>query len=78
MTKNLMVSLVELHDYICRSEKLAEEQTSLQHSTDLGFMAVWPNVILSSEKTHLEFAEKHLKDPQTLRNKIIWSDKPNF
>ncbi len=29
-------------------------------------------------KTHLEFAEKHLKDPQTLRNKILWSDEPQF
>ncbi len=29
-------------------------------------------------KTHLEFAEKHLKDPQTLRNKIIWFDEPQF
>jgi hypothetical protein len=29
-------------------------------------------------KTHLEFAEKHLKDPQTLRNKILWFDEPQF
>ncbi len=29
-------------------------------------------------KTHLEFAEKQLKDPQTLRNKILWSDEPQF
>ncbi len=30
-------------------------------------------------KTHLKFAKKkHLKDPQTLRNKIIWSDEPQF
>ncbi len=29
-------------------------------------------------KTHLDFAEKHLKDPQTVRNKILLSDEPQF
>ncbi len=29
-------------------------------------------------KTHLEFAKKHLNDLQTLRNKIIWSNEPEF
>ncbi len=52
VTKNLMVTLFELHDHICRWEKPTEGQTSLQHSTDLGFMAVWPNSIPSSVKTH--------------------------
>ncbi len=51
VTKNLMVTLVELDDHICRWEKPTEGQTSLQHSTDLGFMLVWPNSILSSVKT---------------------------
>ncbi len=37
--KKLMVTLVELHDHMWRLEKPTEEQTSLQHSTDLGFMA---------------------------------------
>jgi len=35
MTKKLMVTLVELHDQ--------KGETSLQHSTDLGFMPEWPN-----------------------------------
>ncbi len=52
VTKKLMVTLVELHDHICIREKPTEGQTSLQHSTDLDFMAVWPNSILSSVKTH--------------------------
>ncbi len=38
--------------HLCRWEKHTEVQTSLQHSTDLGFMVVWPNSILSSVKTH--------------------------
>ncbi len=29
-------------------------------------------------KTHLEFAKKHLKDPQTVRKKILWKDEPQF
>ncbi len=29
-------------------------------------------------KTHLEFAKEYLKDPQTVRNIIIWSDEPQF
>ncbi len=29
-------------------------------------------------KTHLEFAKKHLKDPQTVKNKILWSNEPQF
>ncbi len=49
VTKNLMVTLVEL---ICRWEKPTEEQTSLQRSTNLGFMEMWPNLMLSSVKTH--------------------------
>ncbi len=52
VTKNPMVTLVELHDHICRWEKPTEGQTSLQHPTDLVFMAVWPNSIHSSVKTH--------------------------
>ncbi len=52
VTKNLMVTLIKLHDHICRWEKPTEGQTSLQHSTDLGFTAVWPNSFLSSVKTH--------------------------
>ncbi len=52
VTKTLMVTLVKLHDHICRWEKPTEGQKSLQHSTDLGFMMGWPNSILSSVKMH--------------------------
>ncbi len=44
-------------------------------------MAVWQDSILSSGKTHentLGMCKKHLKDPQTLRNKILWSDESQF
>ncbi len=82
VTKKLMVALFKLHGHICRWEKPTEGQKSLKHSTDLGLMTVWPNSILSSEKKHENTynltATQHLKDPQTLRNKIIWSDEPQF
>ncbi len=81
VTKNLMVTLVELHDHMWREEKSTEEQTPLQHSIDLGFMAVWQDSILSSGKTWKHtwnLQKKHLKDPQTLRNNILWSDGPQF
>ncbi len=79
-----MVTLVELHNHICRWEKPTEGQTSMQHSTNLGFMVVWQDSILSSVKTHentlgiCKKKKKHLKDPQTVTNKIIWSDDAQF
>ncbi len=76
-----MVTRVELHDRVWRKEKSTEGQTSLQHSTDLGFMTVWQDSILSSVKTKentLEIKKLHLKDPQTLRKKILWFDEPQF
>ncbi len=45
-------TLVELHDLIWRWEKLAEWQTSLRHSTNLGLMAKWPKSSFSSVKIH--------------------------
>ncbi|KAK3534972.1 hypothetical protein QTP70_001929 [Hemibagrus guttatus] len=42
-------------------------------------MVEWPDGSLSSEKkhmtVHLEFAKRHLKDFQAMRNKILWSDE---
>ncbi len=30
------------------------------------------------KETHSEFTKKHLKDPQTLRNAILWFNEPQF
>ena len=42
-------------------------------------MVEWPDGSHSSSKRHmaacLEFAKWHLKDSQTMRNKILWSDE---
>jgi len=69
MTKKLMVTLVELHDQ--------KGETSLQHSTDLGFMPEWPNSSHSSVKTH-ENPPGIIFFLSTVyvRNKIFWSDEP--
>ncbi len=79
-----MVTLVELHDRICRLEKFTEGQTSLQHSTDLGFMAVWPNSILSSVKTHentLGICRKAPKGPSDCEKQyylVSWTSIPSI
>ncbi|KAK3550138.1 hypothetical protein QTP86_021073, partial [Hemibagrus guttatus] len=59
-----------------REENLPEEQPSLQHS-NRACMVEWPDGSYSSIKgttARLEFAKRHLKDSQTMRNKILWSD----
>ncbi len=75
VTKILMVTLVELHDHICRWEKPTVGQTSLQHSTDLGFMAVWLNTILSSVKTHentLRICKTAPTGPSEKHDSLVW------
>ncbi|KAI2659132.1 Ephrin type-B receptor 2 [Labeo rohita] len=53
-----------------------------QHSTNLGFMVVWQDSVLFSMKTHENplgiCKKKHPKDLQTVRDKILWSDVPQF
>ena len=56
VTKNLMVTLGDLRDPMWRWEKLPEGQASLQHTTDLGFMAEWPEGNLSSVKDTIKSA----------------------
>ncbi len=59
-------------------------QTSLQHSTDLGFMSVWPDSILSSVKTHknpLGICKKAPKGPLDFEKQdslVWWTSIPNF
>ena len=62
VTKNPTVTL-------WKCENLPEGQPSLLHSTNQAFMVEWHMT------PHLEFAKSHLKDSQTMRNKILWSDE---
>ncbi len=53
--------------------------TATLHQSGLYVSVAKLNPLISEDmKTHLEFAKKHLKDPQTVRNKIIWSDEPQI
>ena len=65
-----MVTLTELQSSSVKIN-LSEGQLSLQHSTNQAFMVEWPDGSHSS--VNLEFAKRHLKDSQTMRNKILWS-----
>ena len=53
--------------------ELQEGQPSLQHSINQAFMVEWPDE--SGTTARLEHAKRHLKDSQTMRNKILWSDE---
>jgi hypothetical protein len=78
VTKNLMVTDRAPEFFCGDGKKLPEGQESLQHSTNQAFLVEWPDGSHSSVKgmtAHLEFAKRHLKDSQTMRNKIIWSDE---
>ncbi len=80
VTKNLMVTLVELYDHICR---WWEKPTEGHHYNTPRIWALWQcgQTQSSSVKTHentLGICKRAPKDPQTTRNNIIWSDEPQF
>ncbi len=74
-----MVTLVELHDRMWRNL-----QKDKHHCNTPSIWALWQCSKIQSSlqcrhmKTHLEFAKKHLMDPQTVRNNILWFDEPQF
>ncbi len=60
-------------------KRSTEGETSLKHSTDGLYGSVTKfNPLLSEDKRKHTFTKKHLKDPQAVRNNIIWSDEPQF
>ena len=61
---------------VLRWEKLPEGQPSLQHSTDLGSMAEWPDGSLSVKDT-MESTIIFYKIKK-VRNKILWCDETKF
>ncbi len=54
--------------------------TATLHRSGLygGVAKLKPLLSVDTWNTALEFAKKHLKDPQTVRNKILWSDDAQF
>jgi hypothetical protein len=66
-------------EFLCADGRTFQNENSLQHSTNQAFMADWPDGSHSSVKGTRQAAwslpKMHLKDSQTMRNKILWSDE---
>ncbi|KAG2468920.1 TCB1 transposase, partial [Polypterus senegalus] len=78
-TKNPMVTLSELQrSSVERGEPSRRTTISAAiHQSDLYGRVARRKPLLSKRHmaVHLEFAKRHLKDSQTMRNKILWSDE---
>ncbi|KAG2471328.1 TCB1 transposase, partial [Polypterus senegalus] len=79
VTRNLMVTLSELQrSSVERGEPSRRTTISAAiHQSGLYGRVARRKPLLSKRNmaAHLEFAKKHLKDSQTMRNKILWSDE---
>ena len=77
VTKNPMVSLTELQSSSVEMGKPCRRTTisaALHQSGLYGRVARWKPILSKRHMTaQLEFAKRHLKDSQTIRNKIFWS-----
>jgi len=79
LKKNPQITVAELQR--C-SREMAESSTKLTitaalHQSGLyGRVARWKPLLSARHmKARIEFAKKHMKDSQTMRNKILWSDE---
>ncbi|KAG2457325.1 TCB1 transposase, partial [Polypterus senegalus] len=79
VTKNPMVTLSELQrSSVERGEPSRRTTISAAiHQSGLYGRVARRKALLSKRHmaAHLEFAKRHLKDSQTMRNKILWSDE---
>lgn len=79
VTKNPMVTLTELQRSCVEMGQSSRRTTitaALHRSGLYGRVARWKPLLSAKHmKARLEFAKKHLKDSQTVRNKILWSDE---
>ncbi|KAG2459502.1 TCB1 transposase, partial [Polypterus senegalus] len=79
VTKNLMVTLSELQRSSVESEEPSRRTTisAAIHISGLYGRVARRKPLLSKRHmaAHLEFAKRHLKNSQTMRNKILWSDE---
>ena len=78
-TKNLMVTLTELQSSSVEMREPSRRTTisaALQKSGLNGRVARRKPLLSKRHMTaHLEFAKRHLKESQTMTNKIFWSDE---
>ena len=79
VTKNTMVTLTELQSPSVEMGEPSRRTTisAALHKLGLYGRVARRNPLLCKRHTTvcLEFAKRHLKDSQTMRNKIIWSDE---
>jgi hypothetical protein len=79
VTKNPMVTLTELQSATVDMREPARRTTiatALHQSGFYGRVARRKPLLSKRHITaHLPFAKRHLKDSQTMRNKILWSDE---
>ena len=62
-------------EFLCGDGSTIQKDNHLC-STNQAFMVEWPDGSLKRHMTaRLEFAKRHLKDSQTMRNNILWSDE---
>ncbi|KAK3534134.1 hypothetical protein QTP86_002254 [Hemibagrus guttatus] len=74
-----MVTLKQLQHFSVERGELSRRTTisAALHQSGLdGRVARWKPILSKRHMTaHLEFAKTHLKDSETMRNKILWSDE---
>ncbi|KAK3543117.1 hypothetical protein QTP70_011653 [Hemibagrus guttatus] len=79
VTKNLMVTLKELQRFSVKRGEHSRRTTIFAALHQLGLygrVARWkPFLSKRHMMADLEFAKRHLKDSQTMRNTILWSDE---
>ncbi|XP_051553964.1 uncharacterized protein LOC127440906 [Myxocyprinus asiaticus] len=79
VTKNPMVTLTELQHFSAERGEPARRtiiSAALHQSGLYGRVARRKPLLSKRHMTaHLEFAKRHLKDSQIMRNKILWSDE---
>ena len=79
VTKNPMVTLTELQSSSVEMGEPSRRTTisAALHQSGLDRRMARQKQLLSKRHmtARLEFAKRHLKDSQTMRNKIIWSDE---
>ena len=79
VTKNLMVTLTELQSSSVEMGEPSRRTTisaALHQSGLRGRVSRRKPLLRKRHMTAcLEFAKRHLKDSQTMRNKILWSDE---
>ncbi|MCJ8735102.1 hypothetical protein PDJAM_G00242950 [Pangasius djambal] len=78
VTKNLMVTLTELQHFSVERGEPSRRKTisaALHQSGLYGRVARRKPLLSKRRLARLEFAKRHLKDSQTMRKKILWSDE---